>query len=159
MKVIPSRCPANTPTGWGECSLSVRLSHTLHSASSLPENSSWDEASANATAFTSSSWASIWNTHTHTVNNMHVQRGYKSVRVCVCPCVCSLTFKVLLFSSRSNTYRQPSFALLKRNTGTSHNTLASLAGTLLITWIKSIYSFNFQKIKERKKKAFWKTWD
>lgn len=60
MKVMPSRWPASCPTGCGLSSRSVRLSHTLHSASSLPENSSWDELSANATAFTSSSWASIW---------------------------------------------------------------------------------------------------
>lgn len=37
MKVMPSRWPASCPTGCGLTSRSVRLSHTLHSASSLPE--------------------------------------------------------------------------------------------------------------------------
>lgn len=60
MKVMPSRWPARWPTGCGLSSRSVRLSHTLHRASSLPEKSSCEELSANATAFTSSSWASIW---------------------------------------------------------------------------------------------------
>uniref|UniRef100_A0AAV2L6S5 Uncharacterized protein n=1 Tax=Knipowitschia caucasica TaxID=637954 RepID=A0AAV2L6S5_KNICA len=78
MKVMPSRCPASCPTGCGRSSLSVLRSHTLHSASSLPENSSCDELSANATAFTSSSCASICREQVSVCEN----RDNKRVRQC-----------------------------------------------------------------------------
>lgn len=60
MKVTPSRWPARMPTGRGSSSLIVRRSHTLQIASSPPENRMWELVSAKATAFTSSSWDSIY---------------------------------------------------------------------------------------------------
>lgn len=67
-------------------------------------------------------------TRTHTINNMHARERYVCVSsgiFAVCVHARALTFKVRLFSSRSNTYRQPSFALLQRNTSKSHNTHSS----------------------------------